>query len=507
MTRRYSLPAILAVIGAPAIADITADDVWASQSALLDVLGISLDADISRTDNFVFYENVAVSYAFPMYFGTFRMAAPPMTMVEETDGTVTIITPKTMDYDAVADFDGSLGVVMTLDITVQAEAFQTTASGTPKQITYTQSSGPTEIFASIRTQDVMYDVSSEMTFDMSSEGFTATTTVSDGAQFEIRNSTASLPSHLVFDDEGFDGVSSQSEDHFGAEDVQFSMTIPKIGLDALNLTAALRAGLATQIIYQSASLSTKETTFFNGRPSYEFEVTRGAAESRLDLSQDGISIGITVDDADVLILDAFTSDWGGKFAFDRATVDVQAPVLASDAPQTAAVRLNGNNITIADETWARLNPEMTIARDPMNIAIDLTAGVSSPIEWLDFLNVEDALMIQQNPVALHELQLNSFDISGAGAAIAATGAFTFDMADLDTFDGIPRPTGAAGATMSGVHELLDTLIAMDLLDADEAFGMRMAVGMFSRDDGNGTLTTAVEIDETGSVHVNGERIR
>ncbi len=353
----------------------------------------------------------------------------------------------------------------------------------------------------------MSDVSSEMTFDMSGEGFSATTTVSDGAQFEIHNSTVSLPSHLVFDDEGVDGVGSQSEDFYGAEDIQVSMTIPKRGLDVLNLTEALRAGLATQIIYQSASMTTKETTFFNGRPSQEFEVERGPAETRLDLSQDGISIGITVDDANILLSNAFTPDWGGKFAFDRATVHVQAPVLASDAPQPAAVRLNANNITIADETWARLDPETSIPRDPMNIALDLTAGVSSPIEWLDFLNIEDALMIQQNPVALHELQLNSFDISGAGASLAATGAFTFDMTDLDTFDGMPRPTGAAGATMTGVHALLDNLIALELLNADEAFGMRMGIGMFSRDDGNGTLTTSVEIDDAGSVHVNGERVR
>ncbi len=118
MTYRIALPAMLAIFGTPAIADITADEVWANQSALLDALGISLNANISRTDNFVFFENVSVSYAFPMSFGTFHMTAPPMTMVEETDGTVTIITPKTMDYDAVADFDGSFGMVMTLDMTV-----------------------------------------------------------------------------------------------------------------------------------------------------------------------------------------------------------------------------------------------------------------------------------------------------------------------------------------------------------------------------------------------------
>ena len=99
--------------------------------------------------------------------------------------------------------------------------------------------------------------------------------------------------------------------------------------------------------------------------------------------------------------------------------------------------------------------------------------------------------------------------SALGAEVSGTGDFTFDMNDLDTFDGIPAPTGALVMKIVGANGLIDVLIDMGLVASEEAMAARMMMGLFARPgEGEDTLTSKIEIDgATGAIMANGQRLQ
>ena len=74
------------------------------------------------------------------------------------------------------------------------------------------------------------------------------------------------------------------------------------------------------------------------------------------------------------------------------------------------------------------------------------------------------------PVELHSLTLNDITVSAAGAEITGTGDFTFDNDNLETFGGMPAPTGAIDMNIVGVNGLMDRLIKMGLFAARSSHG-------------------------------------
>jgi len=91
--------------------------------------------------------------------------------------------------------------------------------------------------------------------------------------------------------------------------------------------------------------------------------------------------------------------------------------------------------------------------------------------------------------------------------ISGDGAFTFDNNDLETFDGLPRPLGAATVKIEGANGLMDNLVSMGLLPEDQASMGRLMMGMFARATGDDQLETTVEVNDQGHLIVNGQRIQ
>ncbi|MCG3268579.1 DUF2125 domain-containing protein [Yoonia sp. I 8.24] len=510
MTYRIALPTMLAIFGTPAIADITADDVWANQNALYTAFGLQVSADRVREGSTVFVNDMVMTYALPMGFGEISVSVPPMTMVDAADGTVTMTLPKSMDYTVMAVIPLIRSEPIQATMNVQQSDMQMTASGEPGAITYESVAGAGT--ASLTSASIVPDVA-EMVFGVTinSGGHTVVSTVTEGEMITISSEYVMEPmTYEAMTDFG-EGQSTNTNT-IGRSQVSASSAIPAEGFDLLNLAPALRAGMFMQSTQTTEFAQAEQVTMANGQMFMSLSHRCGPAIYNFGLSDQGLAFAGSGDGCEISVQETQATQMAGipgeiDIVVGATVADILVPLLKSDTAQTARYHIGFDDLTVSENTWAMFDPDQVLSRDPLDMNIDLSAGLTYNVEWLDFLNIENELMIQQTPVELHDLRIDAFDISGAGASLASTGAFTFDMTDLDTFDGMPRPTGAAGATMTGVHALLDNLIALELLNADEAFGMRMGLGMFSRDDGNGTLTTSVEIDDAGSVHVNGERVR
>ena len=94
-----------------------------------------------------------------------------------------------------------------------------------------------------------------------------------------------------------------------------------------------------------------------------------------------------------------------------------------------------------------------------------------------------------------------------GLTVEANGSFEFDNADLETFEGIPRPMGTASLRIHGSNAFIDRLENMQVLPSETIMGARMMLALIMRATGDDVLLSEFEIDEQGKVYANGQRLR
>ena len=162
---------------------------------------------------------------------------------------------------------------------------------------------------------------------------------------------------------------------------------------------------------------------------------------------------------------------------------------------------------ISDTIWAMFDPTGQLDREPIDLIVDLSAGVRLDRDLID-PNIEE--LMEQDPTqfgSIESLGLNELLVSALGAVAKGSGDLTFDMNDLQTFDGMPRPEGEASIVVSGLNSVFDQLMEAGLLQPDQLMPIRMGLGMGFVATGEDELTSEVEVRSNGGVYVNGQRMR
>lgn len=187
-------------------------------------------------------------------------------------------------------------------------------------------------------------------------------------------------------------------------------------------------------------------------------------------------------------------------------VTFEVPVGQADTPQPFELGLDFVDLTLSDAIWALFDPNTVLPRDPATVQIGLS-GLARPLfDMLDPAQ-EEAMMASNMPYELASLALTNLNIALAGATATGEGAFEFDNDDLQTFAPFPRPEGQVTVQINGLNALLDNLVTMGLIPADQIMGPRMMMGMFARSTGDDQLETQLEVTADGQVLANGQRIR
>ena len=398
MTNRFTLPAILAVIGTPAIADITADDVWANQSALYAALGLQVSADRAREGSTVFINDMVMTYALPMGFGEISVSVPPMTMEDTADGTVTMTLPKSMDYTVVATIPLVRSEPIQATMNVQQSDMRITASGEPGAITYDSVVGAGT--ASLTSASILPEVA-EMVFGITvnSGGYTVVSTVTEGEMITTTSEYVMEPmTYEIITDFG-EGQSTNTNT-IGRTQVSASSAIPAEGFDLLNLAPALRAGMFMQSTQTTESVQAEQVTMANGQTIMALAHRCGPATYDFGLSDQGLVFSGNGDGCEISVQEAQATQMVGipgaiDIAFGGTSVDITIPVLKSDKVQTARYHISFDDLTVSENMWQVFDPDQVLSREPLNMNIDLSAGLTYNIEWLDVLNIENEIMIHQ----------------------------------------------------------------------------------------------------------------
>jgi hypothetical protein len=181
-------------------------------------------------------------------------------------------------------------------------------------------------------------------------------------------------------------------------------------------------------------------------------------------------------------------------------IGMTSPVTAVDAAGDFGFLMKLSQFSLNEEAWALFDPQGALKRDAADLAIDISGKTKIDIPGMIAADQTGGVP----PVPAPEtLDITELTLKVAGAALAGTGAFTFDNSA-----GMPMPLGEANVTVTGANALIDGLIATGLVTEEDAMGVRMMMGAFmSPGAGPDELTSKIEAKPGFEIYVNGQRVQ
>ncbi|OZA10766.1 MAG: hypothetical protein B7Y02_09975, partial [Rhodobacterales bacterium 17-64-5] len=181
-------------------------------------------------------------------------------------------------------------------------------------------------------------------------------------------------------------------------------------------------------------------------------------------------------------------------------VSLTAPVIANDAAAKFGFVMKLSQFSVNEEAWALFDPAGALSREAADLAIDISG--TTKIDLPALIDAEETGAEPPIP-APETLDITELSLNVAGAALAGTGAFTFDNTA-----GTPMPLGEANVVVTGANALIDGLIGTGLVTQEDAMGVRMMMGAFMSPGPNpDELTSKIEAKPGFEIYVNGQRIQ
>ena len=506
MKTKLLLSSALALCAAPALADISADDVWANTVAFYESSGGTVTAQQERDGSQLFLNDMVLTYVLPQGFGTLTIALPPTTLVEQEDGTVSLIMPKSMVLTIGFNSPEMQIDDLSASFAITQENFESTASGTPGDVTYTTTSGAYTVELEFEVAERnSNDIGLHYVGKVTGDGFANTTQVTEGDMIAVTAENTVLPLTVTYDMTEQDDTHAVGKNEYAETRAVTRYALPATGVTLANLAPALRDGAFIEIETVAGPASSENTIDFSGSVLSRDGSSTGKSEANMSISQEGLVFSGLFEDASTFF-DSREMGFSAAIDVARSEVHVMLPLLASESPQNFSVLSKLEQLTLGDGVWGMFDPAGAIPRDPADLTIDVAGQMTSTVDFVDFAGLESAFSGETSPVTLNGLTINALDLALAGVSATGTGAITFAGTDMSSFEGL-RPDGSARVEITGANTLLDTLVTAGFLPESQAGMTRMMMGMFTRVTGEDQVTSEVEVSEDGQVRVNGERVR
>jgi Uncharacterized protein conserved in bacteria (DUF2125) len=496
-SRLSTLTSALALLAGPALADLTADQVWTDWKDLLSSYGaqISTEGESSSGGSLTV---TGLSTIFALPDGSMSLNLGNVVFTEQGDGSVAItldeVLPFTMDVKAPDGKSGNVG------FTLLQPGASMIASGDDTNTRYDfEYPSITLTDLTMTGDDIPEDFPVQLELVMNGTAGFASLTKGDIRNFESTTDVQSLSMSLAFE-------GATPEEGKGA----FALTMADLKQITSGQLGQIRMDMSAAEMIKSGMRQTGTAT--HGAVTYNinvespdggFEMAAAAASGSLDFTMDegGIDYGTQTRDVTVSIggsavpippVSLSMAETGGRLAI---------PLVPSDAPQDFSLVTRMVDLKIDDMLWMMFDPAEALPRDPATLIIDLSGSVVllQDITSPDYANNPEP----EVPGTIESLDVNELKLTIAGAELTGDADFAFNN-DM----GMPLPSGTANLMLVGGNALLDRLVGMGLVPEDQAMGARMMLGMFARPgDGEDTLVSTIEVNEDGSVLANGQRIK
>ena len=506
---RLFIGTALSVVATQSLA-LTGEEVWANQTGYLSGLGVEISQTQSRDGNVLTISDITYDIALPFGMGSMSARSGPQTYTENTDGTVNIGYGETNTVAIAASFqpDDQTEFNLAANLQVVLKGNTTVAAGTAADVTYVSSSDMLEMTLtdlSISGAPEVQDLAVDAYVSVADSDRTVQITTGDRTTLRSTSSTGLtiVDYSATFGEDLFTKTVSQ-QNRIEATSV---LTLPAGPMNLLNISQALRNGLALQGTYNSGDSKSQTVTMSFGEmmSDQSTNVTASSATFRFDAA--GLSASGGASGYEVLIPLMAGLPFPVRATGGALDYNFVFPINASDQPADMRYAISLSDLVVNDELWAMVDPTATLPRNPVSLTIDLAGSVKLLVDLLDIDSMTQTIDAGGVPFDIQSVTINELSASGLGASATGSGQFSLDMSDLTTFDGFPRPTGQATATLTGINGLLDNLISAGLLTTDDAMQGRLIMGMFARVVGEDQLQSTLEINAGGQVIANGQRIR
>ncbi|MCC1491410.1 DUF2125 domain-containing protein [Cognatishimia sp. F0-27] len=486
----------------PAFADVSAQQVWDDLEAYLEGFGYDVTGDEALSGGVLTVSNVVMSVPVPDEEDVdVAIRMDSVVFTETGDGAVSVAFPPVMPITV-------SGPEATVRIDYTHDGLEMMVSGDDSTLTYAYSANQLGLALAELVVEGETIPRANARFDATMgpvEG--SSSTVYDGSMRTITQemSLGTLAYSGAFTDpDGGNDSASMSGELVGV--MASGDSVVPDELDMEDMLAAVAAGFGG-----SGEMR-------HGGSKLEFSVTErsgvtsgqmSSGSGLLEVSFGGEGLSYTLGNTDfVMALTTPDVPFPINAAMAETGFTIALPVEASDTPQDAALGVTLGGFTMSDMLWNIFDPGAALPRDPATVALDLTAQVTPFFSLLDAEKMEELGMSDEVPGELNAVTLNALTVEAAGAKLTGTGDFTFDNTDLETFDGMPRPTGKIDLQVEGHNGLIDRLISMGLLAEEDAMGARMMLSMFTvPGSGADTATSTIEINDQAQIFANGQRIQ
>ena len=494
---------ILGFSGTAALADLTADQVWQDWKTYLEEFGYQVTSDESRSGDTLTIRDLAMEMALPEAEGAVSMRMQQVELVENGDGTVSVVLPETLPIAVAATDDEAQQVTMTLEMT--HEALEMVVSGTAEAMEYSYDADAltmalTDLQAGEETPEIR-----AAQIRLEDLNGTSQTALGETTRAVQQNMSAGPVTYdLDFTDPG-EGGTLVFSGSLARATFAGAGTIPET-FDSNDIAAALRDG------FRFDSRMDYET----GSTVYRFEdagdVVEGANSSdsgtlTTAIGPDGLSYG-GASEGVTMAISSSDMPFPVNLGMAQMAFDIAMPVIESETMQNYALGIEFAEFTMPDQLWSLFDPGAQLPRDPATLLIDLTGKGRLFFDLLDPEQVAEMEGNEAAPGEVESLTLHALTLELAGAKLTGEGDFTFDATDTTSFGGAPAPEGALDLRLVGGNGLLDKLISMGLVPQDQATGVRMMMGLFAQPGpGEDELVSKIEVTEDGQVLANGQRIK
>ena len=484
------------LIASSASADVSASQVWDEWQAMLSAMG---EDSVSFTGGTETGGDLTVNGLKMTIVGedNFQAVADIGTMVFDGQGDGTVIVTMPESYPLVMTGDEGQSITMTITQT----GMQIIASGEPSNINYAVAADRYGIIMD-EFNDPSGATIGDVRFLMNNVVGNYAVKTGEMRDIDYAIQTSSMDLLIDVKDPESDGMFLMSG-KMNDLTLAASASLPLV-FDAENPELMFASGLSGQGTYTIGSAD-YIFDFKDGSDAAQGSASIGSGFVEGGLVNDTLAYNTAFKD---LVVNLTVPDFPFPINVSMADygIGLTMPTAPTDAPADVGLKIDLVDLSVNDEIWMMGDPTGALPHDPVTLQLDLTGKAKL---LMDIMNPEDAqsMALGENPAELYELALNNLLLRAAGAEVTGTGAFTFDNSDLETFDGMPRPTGAVTVNVNGANKLIDTLVTMGLLPEQQASMGRMMMGMFARTVGDDQLSSTLEINAEGHVLANGQRIQ
>jgi hypothetical protein len=460
--------AVIALVSVQtAFADVTPEDVWQNVQDLYTSTGNSvITASAARDGDTLVVTGLKVITDNEMSKGESFIAE--MRFRDLGDGTVEITTSEEMTVTSTSPgIEGAAPT--TVDGTVKLPGMVAIASGTPEETGYA------------------FTVPS-LTMDLNTTGGDQgtgkiTIAMSDAAM----NYLISGPEDAPMLDGGFSAVTTSMAFEGSSETgpVMGSLSMADLTGTAKGTFAGLEDGEAADALAKGFAV---DTSFGYGAVNYDFDITDESGPAKLIGGSEGGSMQFAMDAARMMLDSSGKNSsltFSGaqipfpevKLSYAESAFNFLMPLAKSDTPVDFTALAKVVDLAVSEEIWGMFDPTGAIPHDPATLIIDAKGKARVLTDVMD--NAANEAMDGASPFELHALDLTEIRAKIAGAELTGNGALTFDNTDLETYGGVPTPTGKIDLRLIGGNTLLDKLVGMGMMTDEDAMGARMMMSMFA----------------------------